>query len=116
MFRLAHPLGRKKKSIGPHATVEGSPALALSIRCARDWRLDARIHGRTPALGRKDTPAAVIVAKENERHGKLVRRALNPHKSVLLVATMAELRNAYAFRGSNPFIHKDAQRCSRNVH
>ncbi|MGF6880298.1 hypothetical protein [Paraburkholderia sp. MM5477-R1] len=70
---------------------------------------NAQIHRRPPALGWKDTPAAVIVAKEDERYEGLGRRTFDTHKPALLAATMAKLRNAYAVGRSNPFINKGAQ-------
>jgi hypothetical protein len=71
-------------------------------------RSSAEIHGRPPALWRKDTPAPVGVAKEDERQGTVVRWAFNTHESVLLVATVAELRDAYSVRHSNPLIDERA--------
>jgi len=49
------------------------------------------------------------VAKEDERNERPVQGTFNTHKPVLLVATMAELRDAHAARRPNPFINKGSQ-------
>jgi hypothetical protein len=69
-------------------------------------RSKAEVHRRPLALGRKDTPATVIVAEENEGDESRIRRPFDTHKPVLLVATMAKVRNPYAVRPSNPFLDK----------
>jgi hypothetical protein len=48
------------------------------------------------------------VAKEDERYGTVVRWSFNTHEPVLLVATVAELRDAYSVRHSNPLIDERA--------
>jgi hypothetical protein len=48
------------------------------------------------------------VAKEDERQGTVVSWAFNTHESVLLVATVAELRDAYSACHSNPLIDERA--------
>jgi hypothetical protein len=75
-------------------------------------RLSAKIHGGSSALWRKDTPAPVTVAKEDERYGAVVGWPFYTHEPVLPGATVDELRDAYSVRHSNPLINKRAQRCS----
>lgn len=99
-----------------YSTFEASRSAALLIDPKPRLGLDTQTHRRPTTLGWKDTPATVIVTKENERNRSLVRRALDTHEPVLLVATMIELRNAYAARGPNPLVNKGAQRPSRNAH
>jgi hypothetical protein len=85
------------------------PLGTLPIDWTRYSRSKAEVHRRPLALGRKDTPATVIVAEENEGDESRIRRPFDTHKPVLLVATMAKLRNPYAVRPSNPFLDKGAQ-------
>jgi hypothetical protein len=51
------------------------------------------------------------MAKEDQRYGRLVQCTFNTHKPISIVATMTEVRNAYAVRDTNPFIDEGAQ-CS----